>query len=73
MISESVRKSPAVDSVIDEFESGMQLINNVSMLQEHHQHFLPCLSSVGGPTKLAAEKLCKEWMEEVKKKCNISL
>ena len=73
MISESVRKSPAIDSVIDEFESGLQLANNISMLKEHCQLFLQCLCSEGGPTKLAAQKLCKNWVEEVKKKCSISL
>ena len=73
LISESVRKSPTVDSVIDEFESGMRLANNISKLQEHCQLFLQCLSSEGGPMKLAAQKLCQEWMEEVKKQCDISL
>ena len=73
LINESVRKSPTVDSVIDEFESGMRLANNISKLQEHCQLFLQCLSSEGGPTKLAAQKLCQDWMEEVKKQCNISL
>ena len=73
LISESVRKSPTVDSVIDEFESGMRLANNISKLQEHCQLFLQCLSSEGGPTKLAAQKLCQDWMEEVKKQCDISL
>ena len=73
LISESVRKSPTIDSVIDEFESGMRLANNISKLQEHCQHFLQCLSSEGGPTKLAAQKLCHNWIEEVKKQCDISL
>ena len=73
LISESVRKSPAIDNVIDEFESGMRLANNISKLQEHCQLFLQCLSSEGGPTKLAAQKLCHDWIEEVKKEFNISL
>ena len=73
LISESVKKSPTIDNVIDEFESGMRLANNISNLQEHCQLFLQCLSSEGGPTKLAAQKLCRDWMEEVKKQCYISL
>ena len=73
LISESVRKSPAIDIVIDEFESGMRLANNISKLQEHCQLFLQCLSNEGGPTKLAAQKLCHDWIEEVKKECDISL
>ena len=71
--SKSVRKSPTIDSVIDEFESGMRLVNDISKLQEDCQVFLQCLFSEGGPTKLAAQKLCQDWMEEVKKQCNISL
>ena len=73
LISESVRDSPTVYNVIGEFESGMRLASNISKLQEHCQLFLQCLSSEGGPTKLVAQKLCQDWMEEVKKKCDTSL
>ena len=73
LISESVRDCPTVYNVIGEFESGMKLASNISKLQEHCQLFLQCLSSEGGPTKLAAQKLCQDWMEEVKKQCDISL
>ena len=73
LISESVRKSPTIDSVVSEFESGMRLANNISKLQEHCQLFLQCFYSEGGPTKSAAQKLCQDWMEEVKKQCDISL
>ena len=73
LISESVRDSPTVYNVIGEFESGMRLTNNISKLQEHCQCFLQCLSREGGPTKLAAQKLCQDWMEEAKKQCDISL
>ena len=74
LITKSVRDSPTVRSVIDEFESAMDLMKgDVSKLQEHCQLFLQCLSSEGGPTKLVAQKLCQDWMEEVKKQCNISL
>ena len=73
LISESVRDSPTVYNVIGEFESGMRLADSISKLQEHCQLFLQCLSSEGGPTKLAAQKLCQDWIEEVKKQCDISL
>ena len=73
LISESVRDSPTVYNVIGEFESGMNLVNNISKLQKHCQLFLQCLSSEGGPTKLTAQKLCQDWIDEVKKQCNISL
>ena len=74
LITKSVRDSPTVRSVIDEFENAMDLMKgDVSKLQEHCQLFLQCLSSEGGPMELAAQKLYQDWMEEVKKQCNISL
>ena len=74
LITKSVRDSPTVRSVIDEFENAMKLMKgDVSKLQEHCQLFLQCLSSEGGPAKLAAQKLCQDWMDEVKKQCGISL
>ena len=74
LISKSVRDSPTAHSVIDEFENAMQFIReDISKLQGHCQLFLQCLSSEGGPMKLAAQKLCRDWIDEVKKKCHISL
>ena len=73
LISKSVRDSPTVYSVIDEFENGMQYKDDVLKLQEHCQLFLQCLTSEGGPMKLAAKKLCRDWMEEVNKQCNVNL
>ena len=73
LISESVRDSPTVYNVIGEFESGMRLADGISKLQEHCQLFLQCLSSEGGPMKSAVQKLCQDWIVEVKNQCNISL
>lgn len=73
LISKSVRNKPTVHNVIDEFESGMMLIDDISKLWKHCQLFLQCLSSQGGPIEVAAQMLGKTWVEEVKKKCDISL
>ena len=74
LVTRSVQESPTVLLVINEFENTMQYLEeDISKLQEHCQHFLQCLSSEGGPMKLAAQKLCQDWMKEVKKQCNISL
>ena len=73
LISKSVRDSPTVYSVIDEFENGLQYKDDVLKLQEHCQLFLQCLSSEGGPMTLAAKKLCQDWMEEINKQCNVNL
>ena len=74
VISKSVRDSPTVHSVIDQFENTMQYMKeDILSLQEHCRIFLHCLSSEGGPIKLAAQKLCQDWIHEVKKECDISL
>lgn len=73
LISRSVNESPTVYNLIYEFENGMQYKEDVSKLQEHCQLFLQCLSIEGGPMTLAAQELCKDWKEEVNKKCSISL
>ena len=73
LISKPVRNKPTVHDVIDEFENGMVLIDDIPELWEHCQIFLQCLSSQGGPIEVAAQKLGKMWVEEVKKKCDISL
>ena len=74
LISKSVRDSPTAINVINEFERGLEIVNeDILKLQEHCQLFLQCLSSEGGPTKLVAQNLCKDWMEEVKRECDIAL
>ena len=73
LISKPVRNNPNVHDVIDEFESGMMLIDDITMLWEHCQLFLQCLSNQGGPIEAAAQKLGKNWVEEVKKKFDIPL
>ena len=73
LISKSVRDSPTVNNAIDEFENGMQYKDDVLKLQEHCRLFLQCLSIEGGPMKLAAQELCKDWTEQVNTKCSVSL
>ena len=73
LLSRSVVESPTAHKLIHEFENGMQYKDDILKLQEHCQLFLQCLSSERGPTQLVAQELCKDWMEEVNKKCNISL
>ena len=74
LIIKSVRDSPTVHSMIDQFEIAMENIKgDNSKLQEHCQLFLQCLSSEGDPMKSAVQKLCQDWIVEVKKQCDISL
>ena len=73
LISKSVRNNPSVHNVIDEFESGMVLFDDITKLWDHCQLFLQCLSNQGGPIEASAQKLGKKWVEEVKNKFDISL
>ena len=73
LINETVLESPTAYKLIQEFKNGMQCVVDILKLQEHCRVFLQCLSIEDGPMKLAAQNLCKDWMEEVNKKCSVSL
>ena len=73
LISETVKDNPTYDSMIREFEAGLQFLESVSELENHCQLFLKCLSSQGGPVVGAAKVLAKDWNEEVNKNCGILL
>ena len=71
LISEVVKDNPTYDSMIREFEAGLQFLESVSELENHCQLFLKCLSIQGGPAAGAAKALAKDWNEEVNKNCGI--
>ena len=71
LISEAVKDNPTYDSMIREFEAGLQFLESVSELENHCQLFLKCLSSQGGPAVGAAKVLAKDWNDEVNKHCDI--
>ena len=73
LISEAVKDNPTYDSMIREFEAGLQFLESVSEVENHCQLFLECLSSQGGPAVGAAKVLAKDWNDEVNKSCGILL
>ena len=71
LISEAVKDNPTYDSMIREFEAGLQFLGSVSELENYCQLFLECLSIQGGPVVGAAKVLAKDWNDEVNKNCDI--
>ena len=71
LISEAVKDNPTYDSMIREFEAGLQFLQSVPELENHCQLFLKCLSIQGGPVEIAAKTLANDWNEEVNKNCDI--
>ena len=72
LISRAVRNSPEYRTIHDEFVAGMKLKRDLLSLEKYCQHFLDSLDAVGGPVQLAANLLCTNWKEEVKKSQNVS-
>ena len=70
MIPDAVHDNPTFDSIIRQFEAGMEWKKSVSELKEHCQLFLDSLST---QAEDAAKTLAREWKEEVKKELGISL
>ena len=62
IITEPVRNSLNFGSIMKEFTSKMELIQDMSELQSHCDLFLKCVRS-GGPTDIVVKKLAREWGE----------
>ena len=73
LISQPCKDDPTYDSVIGEFESGLQFKTSVDELEKHCQSFLTSLSNQGGPVQGAAGRLAEEWKKNVKEEFGISL
>lgn len=73
LISQPCKDDPTYDSVISEFENGMQWKTSVEELEEHCQSFLTSLSIQHGPVEEAAKHLAEEWKKNVKEEFGISL
>ena len=60
MITASVRDSQSYSKVVEEFESKLSLITDMSELKSHCKVFLECISQ-GGPTDNVVRKLAADW------------
>ena len=73
LISQPCKDDPTYDSVISEFENGMQWKTSVKELEKHCQSFLTCLTIQGGPVQGAAIYFAEEWKKNVKEEFIISM
>ena len=60
IITAPVRDSQSYSKVVEEFESKLSLITDMSELKSHSKVFLECISQ-GGPADDVAEVLSAEW------------
>ena len=73
LITRSVLNDPTYGKIESEFQSGMELKEDISELEKHCKLFLDTLSSQGGPVKSAADILAKEWTQEAQRESNVQL
>ena len=72
LISRTVQTSPTFDSVISEFETTIQLSEDIQQLEEKCHQFVLSLSSQGGPAQEAVKKLSKQWKESINSQFKMS-
>ena len=63
IITRDVQRSPSYDSIIGQFEAGMNFIGTQKDLVEHCKKFITALTNVGGPVKIAALMIQQEWID----------
>lgn len=73
LISVTVKDNPNFKDIMDEFQSGMDLIHNVEDLVEHCNLFLKILVNQRGPPNKAALIIAKEWIDTIKRDLNIKI
>ena len=66
LISRSVLRSPTYESVMSEFEFGLNFKKDKTKLLEHWKSFITCLINQSGPANIAGETLDEEWEAKIK-------
>ena len=67
LLSESVKDCPTYDSLMREFEAGLNFKKTVKAIEEHCQSFIASVSSQKGQAEKHAEAIADEWKDEVMK------
>ena len=67
LLSESVKDCPTYDSLMREFEAGLNFKKTVKAIEEHCQSFIASVSSQKGPAESHARAIADEWKDEVMK------
>ena len=61
LISKSVKEKPTYSNIVHELQAGLEQHTCFTSLEGHYESFLACLSVQGGPCKLAAGHLNRDW------------
>uniref|UniRef100_A0A1X7TZD2 Uncharacterized protein n=1 Tax=Amphimedon queenslandica TaxID=400682 RepID=A0A1X7TZD2_AMPQE len=67
LLSESVKEYPSYDSLIREFEAGLNFKKSVKAIEEHCKKFIESILTQKGPPESHAREIAEEWREEVLK------
>ena len=67
LLSESVKDCPTYDSLMREFEAGLNFKKTVKAIEEHCQSFIVSVSSQKGPAESHARAIADEWKDGVMK------
>jgi hypothetical protein len=72
VISDTIKDSPTIDSIMKEFNATINFKNDVSTIQNHCIKLLKAFSSVGGSCKAAADALRDKLKVAVNTELNIN-
>ena len=72
LVSVSVIEEPSMNNCIEEFKSCLVFVEEYSEIQNYCNKFIQSLTAVGGPYKLAGDKLKQEWKSGIETELNIS-
>ena len=72
LLSEAVKDHPTYDSLMREFEAGLNFKKTVKAIEEHCQSFIASVSSQKGPAESHARAIADEWKDGVMKELKIT-
>ena len=72
-ITDKLHRKPVYNQIELQFTSLLECLDEKAEFEEHCQHYIQALISVGGPVRRVAEKLRKEWKEKVNNELDIDL
>ena len=73
IITDKLHRKPVYNQIELQFTSLLEYLDEKAEFEEHCQHYIQALISVGGPVRRVAEKLKKEWKEKVNNELDIDL
>ena len=71
IISRDVCNKAEYNSIMQSFTAGLSMKNTLKDLDEDCRSFVRALKAVGGPGRLAAERIAQQWKETLQTKMGI--